>query len=292
MNLNVINSTPLGENKKRKFGSVFLLENETGEKFILKMAKIHELSDRALHQLKKECSFSFNHFGLPQVVSTDETDEAFSFLLTYKEGKNLTEFWKTIKRKNRLNVTKQLVAKIAELLDVIHQQQIYHCDIKPGNFIIQGDENNFSVHLIDFGMAVDKNNLTERKLIFPLGFAAPELILNKTQLINHTTDYFALGITIYQLWTGELPLAHPNPSVFTNLQLAHPLPEHDALPKKLYQWLNKVCAKPKWRTAPNRMTDEEVFSFLNQSFSERYKNSKEMIEDLEGIEERKWRLWG
>jgi serine/threonine protein kinase len=288
MKLSVKKCVPLGENKRRKFGDVFLLESTDGEKFILKKANYQQVTPRAIQQLKNEENFSFQHAGLPFVCSTDETSDSFSLLLNHKNGINLTEFWKSVPKKQRLAFTQQFVQKAVELLDFIHQQAIYHCDIKPSNFIIEGTLDDFSVHLIDFGLAINQHQLEKRNLIFPLGFAAPELILNKLHLINPTTDFYALGISVYQLWTGSLPLTHPNPSVFTNLQLAHPLPEHDALPKKLMQWLSKVCHKPQWRTAPNLMDDNEVEQFLLQSFEKRFTSSHELVEALQQIEQKRW----
>lgn len=289
MNLNPENITPLGNSKKRKFGDVFLMEDsDTGKQYVLKTAKKAQISERALQQLKNEYIFSFNHPGLPKVISFDETNETISLLLEYKNGVALTDYWETVPKKERLNFTKQLVLKISMLLDEIHSKQIYHCDIKPSNILIEENEIDFDVHLIDFGMTVEKNTNQQRDLIFPLGFAAPELILNRIDLINQTTDYFALGITIYRLWTGKLPLAHPNPSVFTNLQLAHPIPSDSSIPKQLNEWIQKVCYKPHWRTAPNLMAEEEVSQTLLDSFEKRYTNSKKLVEEIEKIETRKW----
>lgn len=291
MNINLPNSIPLGSNKKRKFGSVFLLkDSDTGKQYILKTANKGQVSERALQQLKNECTFSFNHPGLPKVINFDETNETLSLLLEYKKGIAATDYWETIPKKERLNFTKQLVLKISVLLDEIHSKQIYHCDIKPSNILIEKTETDFEIHLIDFGMAVNKtdSDYLNRELIFPLGFAAPELILNRIDLINQTTDYFALGITIYRLWTEKLPLAHANPSVFTNLQLAHPIPSDSSIPKHLNEWIQKVCYKPQWRTAPNLMTANEITQTLLGSFEKRYSNSQELVEGITKVEKRKW----
>lgn len=291
MNLDLQHIAPLGSSKKRKFGTVFLVRDaDTGEKYVLKTAKKDQVSERALQQLKNEHRFSFSHSGLPQVISCDETNETVALLLRHKTGIGLIDFWDTLPGKKRLDFTKRLVAKTAVLFDEIHAQQIYHCDIKPSNLLIEEKETDFDVHLIDFGMALDKKEafFQQRGLIFPLGFAAPELILNRIELVNETTDYFALGITVYRLWTGKLPLAHPNPSVFTNLQLAHPVPFSSSMPKKLNEWIANVCAKPQWRTAPNLMTEDEVAATLLQSFEERYTNSAALVEAIEKVEKKGW----
>lgn len=289
MHLNLHTITPLGNSRRRKFGEVFRMEDtENGKFYVLKTAKKEAISERALEQLRNEHRFTFSDPGLPQVVSIDETDETISLLLTYKSGTGLVEFWETIPKKKRLEFTRQFVKQTAVLLDLIHSQEIFHCDLKPSNFLIEGTLENFQVHLIDFGMAVNKKTGDFRSLIFPLGFAAPELILNKIELINPTTDYFALGITIYRLWAGKLPLAHPNPSVFTNLQLAHPIPSDSSMPKQLNEWILHVCAKPHWRTAPNLMSEEEVDQRLQKSFEQRYTSSAALIEAIEQVKEKRF----
>ena len=289
--LDLQNIIPLGTSKKRKFGSVFLVKDiNSQEDYILKTAKKDVISAKALLQFKNEHTFHFQELGLPQVVSFEESEQTISLLLKHKKGVGLQDFWLTIPRKKRLSFTKQFVRKVILLLEIIHSQGIYHCDLKPSNFIIEGDINHFNVHLIDFGMAIDKKNTDylNRGIIFPLGFAAPELILNRIDLINNTTDYFALGITIYRLWAEKLPLSHINPSVFTNLQLAHPIPYESAMPKKLNNWISKVCFKPKWRTAPNLMLENEITKSLMDSFQNRYKTSEEILFEIEKVEEKKW----
>jgi serine/threonine protein kinase len=291
MNFNLENITPLGKSKKRKFGAVFLMvDSDTKKQYILKTANKGQISERALQQLKNEYTFSFTHPGLPKVISFDETNETITLLLEYKKGIALADYWETIAKKQRLDFTKQLVAKTGALLDEIHAHQIYHCDIKPSNILIEKTETDFNVYLIDFGMTVDKKepDCLNRELIFPLGFAAPELILNRIDLINKTTDYFALGITIYRLWTGKLPLAHINPSIFTNLQLAHPIPSDSSIPKQLNEWIQKVCYKPLWKTAPNLMSEQESSQTLFDSFEKRYRNSQELIEGIEKVQKRNW----
>lgn len=284
----------LGENKQRKFGDVWLAKDENDQLVIVKIAYKKEVTERALEQLKNERFFHFEHSSLPKVINYYEDDESCALILQHKPGVKLKAHWETLSKKERLPFIKLLSEKLMEVLNHIHQQQIYHCDIKPDNLIIHPNDIDFDLHLIDFGMAINKNDehFFNRKLIFPLGFAAPEIILNRLDLINKTTDYFAWGISIYQLFTKELPLTHANPSVFTNLQLAHPLPKHPLLPKGLYSWLSKVCAKPQWRTAPNLMSKEEVTQTLILSFAERYMNPDELLKDLKVIKKKKWGLWG
>jgi len=278
--------SPLSNSKRRKFGQVFLVENqETNERYVLKQAKIHTISQRALQQLKNESCFSFSHPQLPTVCGVEQTQDTFSLLLSYKNGVPLSIFWKGIPKKQRLTFTILWIKKLVELLDILHAQGIYHCDIKPSNILIQAISNeqidNFQLHLIDFGMAIEQHTHTSKnRLIFPLGFAPPEQILQRTHLIHPNSDYFAIGISVFYLWTATLPLSHPNPSIFTNLQLAHPIPYHRAMPKKLNEWIAKVCHKPYWRTAPNLMTQQQIDFLLQEAINKRYRDSTALLDDL------------
>lgn len=279
----------LGQQSKRKFGKVMLVEDqETNQQFILKTATKSQISERALDQLRNEAAFSFQLERLPTVALFEETESSISILLNYKQGVPLNEFWKSIRKKDRLPFTKSFVSKLLYVLDHIHEQQIYHCDLKPSNILIDGTIESFEIHLIDFGLAIDKKNFVDRKLIFPLGFAAPELLLNRMHLIDHTTDYFALGVLIYFLWSDELPLSHANPSIFTNLQLAHPIQDHHSMPKGLNNWIQKLCVKPNWPTAPNLMPADKIDDYLQKVMTDRINTSTTCMNILNEVTPKRW----
>jgi serine/threonine-protein kinase len=160
---------------------------------------------------------------------------------------------------------------------------VVHCDIKPSNILVKKTEDDFEIALIDFGLAVRTTEPENRKILFPLGFAAPELLLNELDLVDHRTDLFALGISCWNLFTGELPLTHPNPSIYTNLQLTHPLPDHSSLPKGLYPILKKMANKHVFRTAPNLMTAEERKMALKEGLLGRYATLSEVLIDLTNV---------
>ena len=159
----------------------------------------------------------------------------------------------------------QLVPIFAHL----NTEQIVHCDIKPENILINGTLDSFEVSLIDFGLSLHQHNFEERNTLFPLGFAAPELLLNQLEIVTQKSDIYALGILIWRLYSGHLPLTHPNPSIFTNLQLTHPLPEHTELPRKIFSILERMTVKHSFDLPPNKMKQEDVRSFLEAAMQKR-----------------------
>lgn len=278
----------LGGQSKRKFGRVFLVQSRaTGEKFILKSLKKNTQNNHLQLRLKNESSFLFESDFLPKVIEYLESDDEIMLILQYKEGKTLDEYWKSVKRKYRLDFIKKLTEALVPIFEELNDKSIVHCDIKPSNILIQENEGELKVHLLDFGMAINTNNQYENKLLFPLGYAAPELILNRINCINHTSDIFSFGIVIWRLFEGKLPLSHPNPSVFTNLQITYPIPESKEMGKELNLIIKKICFKHQFAQAPNLMKEETVDALLQTAIEERYKTFTDVNEALQKIELKK-----
>jgi len=278
----------LGNQAVRKFGSVYLVEESaTGQQKIMKHLIPNDQNHHLAERIEREASFTFQSFGLPAVTEFEKTAHEIILIKALVEGIPLDEYWLSIPKKQRLDALVNILKALAPLFQQLKEEQIVHCDIKPSNILIEKREDTILCHLIDFGMAIRRKEPNDLKLLFPLGYAAPELILNRLALLDHTTDLYALGISIWKLFVGTLPLTHPNPSIFTNLQLTYPLPDHHTLPKGLYSILQKMCVKHAFKTAPNRMPLDEVDANLLSAQGQRYQNLSEVIRDLEKLPSRK-----
>jgi serine/threonine protein kinase len=280
----------LGTGQSQRFGRVFLgLEKSSGIKVIIKALR-KELSARATAQLINESSFTFDQTGLPTIIEVFESDSELILVKKFQEGETLAEYWNTLKKgTQKIEFAKKMVRALVPLFSTLEKQNIIHCDIKPSNILIHELKGEIEISLIDFGLAVNASVHKQRALIFPLGFAAPELILNRTDLVDQRTDIFSLGITLWYLFSGKLPLSHPNPSVYTNLQLTHPLQDESAIPKGWFPILSKMAAKHSFRTAPNRMSEAEVQACLLDGMGRRYQNLQEVLDDLQKLSsKRSW----
>jgi serine/threonine protein kinase len=239
-------------------------------------------------RLRSEASFSFQKEGLPVICDIFEDENSIQVVKKYEAGIPLNEFLSDLTPRKRRTVLGQLLPLIADLLGSIHEQKILHLDIKPSNILVEKLENSCRVALIDFGMAIRMDQLEERKTLFPLGYAAPELVLNQLHCCDKTSDYFSLGITIWHCLTGKLPLYHSNPSVFTNLQINHPLPESSLIPKKPHELLAKLCAKYSFEIPPNQLSETEMIKRLDKAKKERYQDLMDFINDWNDMLQRKW----
>jgi tetratricopeptide (TPR) repeat protein len=91
----------------------------------------------------------------------------------------------------------------AEALEHAHQLGIVHRDIKPGNLMLDGQG---KLWVTDFGLArvgADSGLTLTGDLVGTLRYMSPEQALAKRVVIDHRTDIYSLGVTLYELLAGQ-----------------------------------------------------------------------------------------
>ena len=276
--------SPLGNQVKRSFLPVFKAKSKLSGKYhVLKWIETSTPDSKHLFALINESKFSFDANGLPSGVRLLEDEKTILLTRDYLPGVPLDHFWKTVRFKNRFVTIKAICKALQPILYELAQENIVHCDIKPSNMLVSNVNGTLSLQLIDFGLAIDTAQINDRQVLFPLGYAAPELILNRLDLVDERTDIFSVGILIWRLLSGELPLKHSNPSIYTNLQLNHPLPDHSSIPKDWLIFLQKATKKPQFRTAPRYITNDEIKLELEKSKNERFPNFDELVTEMNNL---------
>ena len=93
----------------------------------------------------------------------------------------------------------QWIVQAAEALDHAHNQGVVHRDIKPSNLMISAAGN---VWVTDFGLAHigrDTAMTASGELLGTLRYMSPEQLRSKPGIVDHRTDIYSLGLTLFEL---------------------------------------------------------------------------------------------
>ena len=120
-------------------------------------------------------------------------------VLEYIHGRNAQEWIIQMGRPASADVRRVVIA-VANALQAAHASGVLHCDIKPGNIMLRTDG---CVKLVDFGIAASgpASSDPQGAQLTP-GYAAPEQFSGQR---GPASDFYGLGVTAYELLTGQLP---------------------------------------------------------------------------------------
>lgn len=91
--------------------------------------------------------------------------------------------------------------QVADALEHAHQNGVIHRDVKPANLLLDGCG---KVYVTDFGLArieSDASLTMTGDVLGTLRYMSPEQALNDRVVVDHRTDVYSLGVTLYELLT-------------------------------------------------------------------------------------------
>ena len=143
-----------------------------------------------------------------------------------------------------------IALQLAEILHHLTQHRIVHKDIKPANILIH--PNTGIVKLIDFSISsLLPKEIQELKnpnvLEGTLAYLAPEQTGRMNRGIDYRTDFYSLGVTLYELLTGKLPFDCHDPLELIHCHIAkQPIPPYEInqnIPEIVSNIVIKLMAK-------------------------------------------------
>lgn len=215
-----------------------------------------------------------HHTNIVPVFGVGEANGTPYFVMQYISGCGLNDVlhsWQTpqdqqvdgsspILQKGQWRTIARLIADAANAIEYANDQGILHRDVKPGNLLLDPRGN---VWVADFGLAklIDRETMTATgDLLGTVQYMAPESLNGHA---DRRTDVYGLGMTLYELVTGELPYAESTPAALiraiSESDPATPRSIAPKVPKDLETIVLKAIARE-----PNR----------------RYQTAGELAEDL------------
>ena len=161
----------------------------------------------------------------------------------------------------------RLGIQAAEALDHAHRQGIIHRDIKPANLLVDVRGN---LWITDFGLArfVNEAGLTiTGDLLGTLRYMSPEQALATRLVLDHRTDIYSLGATLYELLTLRPVVdGRDRQEVLRRIAQDEPVPPRridPAIPRDLETILLKALARePEERYATAQDLADDLRRFL------------------------------
>jgi len=230
----------------------------------------HSRSVEIRERFKQE-AITLSHLDHPSIVKLyefyEENDDAFLFM-EYVEGIPLDEYIENHQVPLPEAIALDFFVQILDAVCYAHEQYIIHRDIKPSNFIITPDN---QVKTLDFGIAkfidVSEKHLTKSgSKVGTVLYMSPELV--KGQSATKATDIYSLGITLFQMLTGQCPYSDE-------------LSEYE-----IYQLIvNEPFPDP--RSVNPKLSDkivEIIYRATNKNQEERYRSCKEFLTTIKNYQ--------
>ncbi len=165
---------------------------------------------------------SVKHPGIVRVLDDGVTDDGCVFLvMDLLEGRTLETYRQDCGGELTLRDVLDIADKLMDVLAAVHSAGIIHRDLKPQNVFICDDG---SVKLLDFGVARVLDKAAQSKLsAFGLvlgtpSFMSPEQALGSRDKVDHRSDIWSLGATLFTAITGQT--VHLGPHVQAKLLAA------------------------------------------------------------------------
>lgn len=190
-----------------------------------------------------ESAGNLTHPNIIRIFDAGEDQEVAYIAMELLEGEDLKRF---CDKAHLMPIPKvlDLVAHVADGLDYAHRQGVVHRDIKPGNIMLLKDE---TLRITDFGIAriqASSKTATGAVLGTP-AYMSPEQVNGKK--VDGRADIFSLGVTLFELLTGEKPFAGDSIAalLYRIANVDHPDPREfrKDLPVSIMPIINKALAK-------------------------------------------------
>ncbi|AFY43615.1 ATP-binding sensor histidine kinase [Nostoc sp. PCC 7107] len=144
----------------------------------------------------------------------------------------------------------EIAIALCNALEILYRDQIIHKDIKPANILINPQTK--QVKLIDFSIASllpreTQNLVNPNVLEGTLAYISPEETGRMNRGLDYRTDFYSLGVTFYELLTGQLPFQSNEPMELVHCHIAKIAPlVHEinpGIPSVIAEIVSKLMAK-------------------------------------------------
>jgi eukaryotic-like serine/threonine-protein kinase len=269
---------------KGSMGQVYLAKDmllggvKVAVKFLSKSSITQKVRDRFMQEATISALLGENSIHIVRVrdYGLDESEVPF-YVMEFLQGDSLKDIIhkKPMALPRFFNITRQICLGLDCAHDGIEIDgnlcQVIHRDIKPSNIIVtQNPTLGDFVKVLDFGIALLQSDDSPAGFMGTPAYCSPEQMEGK--VLDNRSDIYSLGIMMFQMLTGELPL-RPAASSFEGWFNAH----HKTPPKAFKDACPSADIPPE--------IEELVMRCMSKAVSDRPQNVEEILQEIEQIEQ-------
>ncbi len=251
-------------------GIVFEAEQESLDRTVaLKILWFGAISDPdAIKRFQREASTvaKLHHTNIVPIFSVGSQGAINYYAMQFIDGQSLDAVAKQGSPSLHWSTIAEWGLQASEALEHAHQRGIVHRDVKPSNLLLDRENR---IWLTDFGLAKRSDDVTLSMAGALLGtprYMSPEQASSSTRHVDHRSDVYSLGASLYELATGRPVFDAKTPhGVISQILTAEPIPAYQlspSIPRDLSTILMKC---------------------LSKEVTQRYESAKALADDLRAL---------
>ncbi|MCO6457591.1 MAG: protein kinase [Pirellulaceae bacterium] len=233
------------------FGVVYLADDANLDREVaVKIPHLAGVSPDARERFRREgtAAAGLHHPHIVQVHQAGEHQGVCFLVSEYCPGRTLQQWLEEQSRVGDARQAARIVLALAEAAEHAHQQGVIHRDIKPANVILDDRDTcgslPFRPKLTDFGTAIlvdEGQRITSSgMLVGSAPFVSPEQVLGERA--GPASDVYALGVLLFQLAAGELPICGANTAETLQLVVSREAPPLHRVAAGAPRDISAICA--------------------------------------------------
>ncbi len=201
------------------------------------------------------------HPNIVNVYDVGDENGIYYIVMELVEGITLKSY---IERKGHLTVKEatSIAIQVSAGLEVAHNNQIVHRDIKPQNIMISREG---KVKVTDFGIAkATTSQTTTSSAMGSVHYASPEQA--RGGYVDHRSDIYSLGVVLYEMVTGRVPFDGDTAVAVAVKHLQDPIVLPSTYNQEISYSLEQIIVKCMEKSPDRRYQDmEDLIADLKQS---------------------------
>ncbi|KAL0488332.1 hybrid signal transduction histidine kinase [Acrasis kona] len=267
------------------------LDSQITQKVVLKTSRKQPQHSKEVAKLRQEYDIDSPHiiqyYDFLTILNERQEYKFAAILQEDFEGEDMSLFIMRNSPLNDYTLTTlsflDIFVQLVEGLREMHQKGVIHKDVKPGNIMI---DNQRRIKFIDFGCSTklreesQKNTQKHSKLDGTLAYMSPEQTGRMSKSIDYRTDFYSLGVSLYEMSCGQLPFQSTEAMELIHCHVARqPVPPHIISPNTPLI-ISNIILKLMMKNAEHRyQSSQGILYDLYTSKNILLKNGAKKLED-------------